>query len=192
MVTLTSNDLVDVSDMKAFIGQEVARRSDLQRSGQLGSRRQATDRTEEEISTDGIVAEAIFIRMMCPDYRPTWEADLRSDTPNRGRDIAATALGLQKPIEIKQSSCPISGNQPNLIIRPPRYTPGCMCDEYIDDSIYVLIWSEGYTGKILGCANRFMVLRHKRVWPARPERKQRECYAVSHSKLLPISQIYTL
>jgi hypothetical protein len=159
----------------------------LQATGQLGTRKQDSRSSDRGIDTYGTEAELVVCMALCPEKVAEW---FETRGPNRGMDLLAEWIGLPKPMEIKQTKH-VGGH---LLIRPPKYAGYEMREEYVDDSIYVLVtgpstFSREYT--IRGWTDRAHFLSHVNKLPVgRVPDGKCECWGISVSNLLSMESLF--
>jgi hypothetical protein len=125
---------------------------------------------------------------LCPRFIRAWLQSVNAGISNRGRDFPATWTGLDKPLEVKHTryQSPAKGF---LIVRPPRWTPGPMRADYMDDSYYVLLVGKPFSYRLMGWIDRAGFLEHYEVNPVGMRPGQRECWGVHWSKLRPLARL---
>jgi hypothetical protein len=172
---------VSVRNWKSAIEEKVAYMMTLQACGAIGTRKQDHSRSDADVSRDGLEAELAACLMLCPGYRQAW---LRHSGPNRGCDLPTKWTGLPKPVEVKTTRH-YGDTTGYLVIRPPRWTPGRMRPEYIDDCLYVLLLRTDCDGwyRLLGWATRDLLLRCGRLNPIAVRPGQRETWGVHWRRL---------
>jgi hypothetical protein len=180
---------VDTSLWHPWLARQVQAASVLQATGKLGTRRQAPQQTEEDIAYDGLAAELAACVLLCPGYLSLWAADRERGTSNRGHDLAPEWTGLDKPLEIKQTRHH-SQRRGYLIVRPPRWTPGPMKVNYIDDSYYALVHGGPHIFELDGWTDRDHFLREGQLNPVPLFDRQRECWGIHWSKLRPMASLF--
>lgn len=163
------------------IEQRVAGFADRQRSGSLGTRKQAIGQSDSALDRDGLQAELAACLLLCPGMRHHW---LTSNGPNRGNDLPPEWTLLPKPAEVKQTRY-CDERRGCLIVRPPRRTPGPMRAEYIDDCIYVLMHGQQGLFTLLGWTDRPHLLSAGQLNPIPVRPGQRECWGMHWQRLRP-------
>ena len=137
-------NMISVAAWHEHIERRVAGFAERQRTGSIGSRKQAMEQSDIAIDRDGLQAELAACLLLCPGMRNRW---LTTGGPNRGNDLPPDWTLLPTPTEVKQTRY-CDDRRGCLIVRPPRRTPGPMRAEYIDDCVYVLM--HGQHGGLLG------------------------------------------
>jgi hypothetical protein len=179
---------LDVSDARQWVEQQVARKRGLLRQGKLGTRKQSARQSDEQIDRDGLAAELVACVLLCPGRFETWRRAAERGGGNRGRDLSAHWTGLDKPVEVKQTRYH-DDRRGYLLVRPPRWTPGEMRPEYIDDAYYVLLHGEPYRYTISGWIDRDGLLAEGQLNPVPVAAGQRQCWGVHWSKLRPLEEL---
>lgn len=178
-------NMIGVEPWRSRIEQRVAEMARRQRVGVIGTRKQSFGQSDTDVDRDGREAELAACLLLCPGYRETW---FHADGPNRGGDLPAQWTGLSKPVEVKQTRYrdPRRGY---LLVRPPRYTPGPMRPEYIDDCLYVLMHGQQGLYAMLGWADRPMLLSAGELNPVPVRPGQRECWGIHWSRLHDVESL---
>jgi hypothetical protein len=179
---------VDVSDFSEWIEQQVAHKRELAQRGQLGTRKQATARSDEEIDRDGLSAELAACSLLCPGSLTAWQNAAERQKNNRGRDLLRTWTRLNRAVEVKHTRYH-DDQRGFLLIRPPRRTRGRMKPEYIDNSYYVLMVGQPYDQAAVGWTDREGLLREGQLNPVPVRSGQRESWGMHWSKLRPIVEL---
>jgi hypothetical protein len=138
-----------------------------QQTGQLGTRKQDSNNNDSSIDRDGMEAELVACMALLAEW-----------------------IGLLKHTEIKQTRHP----RGHLIIRPPKGVGYEMKEEYIDDSIYILVTGPSIDGAytLRGWTDRAHFLSHMNKSPlGRIPCGSLECWGVRVNKLLPIESLYS-
>jgi hypothetical protein len=177
--------MVSVSPWTKYIDQRVQSFSDRQQRQEIGTRKQAVGLDDSTISRDGLEAEMAACLLLCPGMRRNW---WNCQGPNRGNDLPSSLTGLRLPVEVKQTRY-CDDRRGCLIVRPPRWTPGVMKPEYIDDSIYVLMHGQSGLFTLLGWTHRMHLLSAGYLNPVPVRDRQRECWGMHWSELLPPSEL---
>lgn len=180
--------IVDTKPLASWIEREVMRKKTLLDSGQLRTRIQTTGQNDQEIDRDGLHAEFATCIALCPNQIENLQAAASSNQKNRGRDIPTTWSGLPKPVEIKFTRY-FSNNKGFLLIRPPSGGGSNMENQFIDDSIYMLLTKHNGTYKILGWVDKEEFLMKKEVDPVGRTGKQVECWGVLWKHLTGLSKL---
>ena len=166
--------VISIAPYRGYIQQRVAHFTDRQRTGQLGTRKQASRLSDPAISRDGLEAELAACLLLCPGMRDLWFA---SDGPNRGKDLLPEWTLLPKAVEVKQTRY-CDETRGCLIVRPPRNTPGPMLPEYVDDCIYILMHGQDGQFTFLGWADHDHVMQSGYLNPIPVFPGQRECWGM--------------
>ncbi len=172
---------ISVEPWHDHIEHRVAEFEARHRAGTLGSRKQAIGQSDSDIDRDGLQAELSACLLLCPGMRQRW---VETSGPNRGNDLPPGWTGLPKPVEVKQTRY-CDDRRGCLIVRPPRNTPGAMRPEYIDDSLYILLFGQNGLFTLLGWADRDHLLRAGQLNPIPVRPGQRECWGMHWRRLLP-------
>lgn len=161
-----------------------------QQTGQLGTRKQDSYNDDSNIDRDGMEAESVACMALCPSRVPEW---FETRGPNRGIDLLAEWIGLPKPTEIKQTRY-LHGH---LLIRPPKGAGYAMKEEYVDDSIYILVTGPNSTTDrtytLRGWTDRSHFLSHVNKSPTGrvyPGSGKLECWGVRVNKLLSMESLF--
>ena len=170
---------ISVEPWRELIDCRVAGFTDRQRSGQLGTRKQAAALSDPAISRDGLEAELAACLLLCPGMRDAW---FHAEGPNRGTDLLMEWTLLPKPVEVKQTRY-CDERRGCLIVRPPRNTPGQMRPQYIDDCIYVLMHGQLGLYTLLGWADREHLLACGELNPIPVFVGRRECWGAHWQRL---------
>lgn len=179
---------INVAVFAPWIQEQVARKNHLHVIGKLGSRKQAIGQSDMDIDRDGMAAELAACLLICPGYFEVWKA---SQGPNRGRDLPREWTGLSKPCEVKQTRYK-DFSRGYLLVRPPRWTPGAMRPEYIDDSIYVLLCGQPYHYEAVGWIDRDGLLACGLLNPVPVRQGQRQCWGVHWSRLYAMESLFRM
>lgn len=179
---------IDVAGAQSWLETQTARKRELADSGQLATRKQSTQQSDEDIDRDGLSAELAACALLCPGSLKMWCRAAESSKGNRGRDLLRRWTGLKKPVEVKHTRYH-DAQRGFLLVRPPRQTPGRMRVEYIDDVYYVLMVGEPYHHSMIGWTDRQGLIRDGELNPVPIQRGQRECWGVHWSKLRPIGEL---
>lgn len=171
--------MIGVEPWRPRIEAMVAQMAQRQRVGVIGTRKQSLGQSDETIDRDGREAELAACLLLCPGYRDSW---LESGGPNRGCDLPTAWTSLPKPVEVKQTRY-CDSRRGYLLIRPPRHTPGPMRIEYIDDSLYALMHGQNGLYRLLGWADRQLLLAAGVPNPVPVRFGQRECWGIHWSDL---------
>jgi len=173
---------VDVSEQETWIKRQVGWRQS------LNTRKQSACQSDYEISHDGLAAELAAAVLLCPANIEAWRRATETGGGNRGRDFLSEWTGLDKPVEVKQTTYR-SETTGYLLVRPPRMTPGRMLESYIDDCIYMLLWGKGYSYTWIGWTDRVGLLRYGQLNPVPMNGRQRECWGIHWKRLYPIESL---
>ncbi len=179
---------ISVVPWHGHIERRVAGFAERQRSGSLGSRKQAIGQSDIAIDRDGLQAELAACLLLCPGMRHRW---LASDGPNRGNDLPVEWTLLPQPTEVKQTRY-CDERRGCLIVRPPRRTPGPMRPEYVDDCIYVLMHGQHGLFTLLGWTDRSHLLDAGELNPIPVRPGQRECWGMHWRRLRPANSLLEL
>lgn len=180
--------MISVIPWQSHVEARVNAFSQRQRNREIGTRKQATLLSDPAISRDGLEAEMAACLLICPGKRLDW---WEADGPNRGNDLPQLLTGLPKPIEVKQTRY-CDERRGCLIVRPPRWTPGRMRPEYIDDSIYVLMHGQSGLFRLLGWTHREHLMDVGYLNPVPVRAGQRECWGMHWKELLPPASLLDL
>lgn len=179
---------VDVRDARSWIDQQVERKRQLAQRGHLGTRKQSRRQSDERIDRDGLSAELAAAVILCPGSLAAWQRAAAAQKNNRGRDLLRSWTGLAKPVEVKQTRYQ-DAERGYLLVRPPRWTPGKLHREHIDDAIYVLMIGEPHQFRLAGWCDREHLLGAGKLNPVPVGPGQRESWGLHWSKLLPIQSL---
>ncbi|MFZ5833267.1 MAG: hypothetical protein ACOY3P_24525 [Planctomycetota bacterium] len=149
------------------------------------TRKQSTGQSDTDIDRDGLQAELAACLIIAPGYRDAW---LARDGANRGCDLPVEWTGLPKSIEVKQTRYH-DARRGYLLVRPPRWTPGDMRPEYIDDCLYVLMHGANGLYTMLGWTDRQHLLTAGELNPVPIRYGQRECWGIHWSRLRQLEEI---
>jgi hypothetical protein len=177
--------MIGIEPWKTRIETMVARMADRQRVGVIGTRKQSFGQSDTAIDRDGREAELAACLLLCPGNRERW---FDADGPNRGRDLPATWTGLPQAVEVKQTRY-CDSRRGFLLVRPPRNTPGPMRSEYIDDCLYVLMHGQNGLYRLLGWADRPLLLTAGDLNPVPVRPGQRECWGIHWTRLYRLEQL---
>ncbi len=180
--------VIDVAGTQSWLETQTSRKRELTESGQLATRKQATQRADDEIDHDGLSAELAACALLCPGSLDLWRKAAESAKGNRGRDLLRHWTGLQKPVEVKHTRYHDT-QRGFLLVRPPRQTPGRMREEYVDDVYYVLMVGPPYQHSIVGWTDRQALIRDGELNPVPIQPGQRECWGIHWTKLRPIDEL---
>jgi len=172
-----------VANWSDWIQKQADEKQEAVASGRLGTRKQDYGRSDRDIDVIGTGAELAACLAFCPDRLVDFKL---FQGPNRGRDFPREWTGLQKPIEVKHTKWR-TDTTGYLLVRPPRMTPGKMRQEYIDNSFYVLLTGgSNWIYQFEGWADRQRLIDHGQLNPVPKRERQRECWGIHWSKLLPL------
>ncbi|HRX78613.1 MAG: hypothetical protein H6821_10615 [Planctomycetaceae bacterium] len=179
---------IDVTGTRSWIDAQAARKRALSDSGQLATRKQSTQQSDEEIDLDGLSAELAACALLCPRSLDSWRKAAESLKSNRGRDLLRRWTGLNKPVEVKHTRYH-DAERGFLLVRPPRQTPGRMREEYIDDAYYLLMVGRPYQHAMVGWIDRDGLIRDGGLNPVPIQPGQRECWGMHWSRLRPVDEL---
>ncbi|MBI5757446.1 MAG: hypothetical protein HZA46_02875 [Planctomycetales bacterium] len=186
---------IDVSDFSGWIDEQVRIKRSLQERGWLGSRKQSVKQSDADIDRDGLAAELAACLLLAPAWVTKWQRLAEAGVSNRGRDLLPRWTGLDKPVEVKQTRYR-DDRRGFLLVRPPRWTPGEMKPEYLDDAYYVLLHSGSGNGStsvydltLSGWTDRDGLLHDGVRNPVPVGNGQRECWGIHWSKLRPLDEL---
>jgi hypothetical protein len=186
---------LDVSDFSGWVDEQVRIKRSLQERGWLGSRKQAVKQSDADIDRDGLAAELAACLLLAPAWVTKWQQLAEAGVSNRGRDLLPRWTELDKPVEVKHTRYR-DDRRGFLLVRPPRWTPGEMRPEYLDDAYYVLLHSGGGNGStsvydltLSGWTDRDGLLRDGVRNPVPIGNGQRECWGIHWSKLRPLDEL---
>lgn len=179
---------VDVSGSQSWIELQVERKRGLAQDGRLGTRKQATRQTDEQIDRDGLSAELAACSILCPRSLTAWCKATEASKGNRGRDLLRRWTGLNKAVEVKHTRYH-DAERGFLLVRPPRQTPGRMRVDYIDDALYVLMAGEPFQHRFVGWTDRDRLISNGRLNPVPIQPGQRESWGMHWSQLEPIDEL---
>lgn len=186
---------IDVSNFSGWIDEQVRIKRSLQERGWLGSRKQAVRQSDSDIDRDGLAAELAACLLLAPAWVGKWQSLAEAGVSNRGRDLLPRWTRLDKPVEVKQTRYR-DDRRGFLLVRPPRWTPGEMRADYLDDAYYVLLHSTGDDGSpsvydltLSGWTDRDGLLRDGVRNPVPVGNGQRECWGIHWSKLRPLDEL---
>lgn len=160
----------------------------------LRSRKQS-ERSERETNIEGIRAELAAAKILCLDktqFDLYKKNSLEKRGSDRGRDLEANLTGLNKPIEIKFT--PIKTDRLGfLFLRPPNRC-GLAFDrqKHIDDSYFVLIYSQREDLKmfeLLGWVDAKTLKREGKYNPIPRKPGQYETFGIHWKKMFPMNQL---
>ncbi len=179
---------LDVTDCRQWVEQQVAYKRRLSQQGKLGTRKQSSRQSDEEIDRDGLAAELVACLLLCPGRFEAWRRSAERGGGNRGRDLSRHWTGLGKPVEVKQTRYH-DERRGYLLVRPPRWTPGDMRPEYVDDAYYVLLHGAPYRYLVSGWTDRDGLLREGQLNPLPIAAGQRQCWGIHWTKLRPLEEL---
>lgn len=180
--------IISVEPWADWIEAQVAAHERRHRVGQLGSRRQSRRHREADIDRDGLEAELAACLLLCPGSRRQW-ARRHGTGPDRGADLLAAWTGLDRDIEVKQTRYR-DGRRGYLLIRPPRWTPGPMKADYLDDCLYVLMHGANRLYTLVGWTDRPRLLTCGRINPISVFYGRRECWGMHWKQLLKPAALF--
>ena len=181
-------NMISVAAWHEHIERRVAGFAERQRTGSIGSRKQAMEQSDIAIDRDGLQAELAACLLLCPGMRNRW---LTTGGPNRGNDLPPDWTLLPTPTEVKQTRY-CDDRRGCLIVRPPRRTPGPMRAEYIDDCVYVLMHGQHGLFTLLGWTDRAHLLSTGQLNPIPVRPGQRECWGMHWRRLRTPSSLLEL
>ncbi|MCA9121850.1 MAG: hypothetical protein H6822_11765 [Planctomycetaceae bacterium] len=180
---------IDVDAARPWLESQVARKRVLSESGELGTRKQSAQQSDNEIDLDGLSAELAACALLCPGSFDAWRTAAESSKGNRGQDLRRLWTSLNKPVEVKFTRH-YDEQRGFLLVRPPRNTPGRMRVEYIDDSYYILMVGCPPEYSAVGWTDRSHLLRVGVLNPVPIQPGQRECWGMHWSTLRPMKELF--
>jgi hypothetical protein len=180
--------VVDVSRWRKWIAGYVQIKKEMQKSGQLHTRKQSLLESDSTIDSDGIAGELAACLLLCPGFLREWQESAENGGNNRGRDLIALWTGLPKSVEVKFTKYQDDRNG-YLLIRPPSGTGAQMCNDFVDDAIYVLVQPKGQFHSVSGWIDRHGFLSRKVEDPVPSNDGQTQCWGVHWQKLSSLEQL---